>query len=97
MSQWIEMGTDPISGAKRFRSGAFTVLVSGPGTKEYEETGRWHMSIAHPWKYPDWDTMRSARYLLLPADITMAMLLPPEKHYVNMHSNCFHLYETRDI
>lgn len=69
-----------------FRFRGCKILVS-------REFGKWHLSISHPEKYPDWDTIRDARYALLPDDITMAMLLPPTSQYVNVHHNCFHLHE----
>lgn len=57
------------------------------------ESGKWHMSISHPRRLPTWNEIRDARYLLLPADITMAMILPPPQQYVNLHPFCFHLHE----
>jgi hypothetical protein len=60
------------------------------------EGGRWHLSIAHPNRYPTWDEIREARYALVPDSVVMAMLLPPKGQYVNVHPNCFHLWEVRD-
>jgi hypothetical protein len=37
--------------------------------------------------------MKTARYDLLPANITMALIFPPPEEYVNMHPNCFHLHQ----
>ena len=54
---------------------------------------RWHLSISHPKRYPHWDEIRDARYAFIPDGVTMAMLLPPQSEYVNVHRNCFHLYE----
>jgi len=62
----------------------------------YPEGLRWHMSISTAKRYPVWDEIRDAWYALKPADardVTMAMLLPPEREYVNVHPNCFHLHE----
>lgn len=53
----------------------------------------WHLSISHLQRYPTWDEVAEARYALIPDDVTVAMLLPPRAEYVNLHSNCFHLYE----
>ena len=74
-----------------------------PGSRAYawhgchiiiaKEAGRWHLSISHPRRLPTWNEVRDARYLLLPADITMAMILPPPTQYVNVHPYCFHLHE----
>jgi len=52
-----------------------------------------HLSIAHDDRYPTWDEVRDIRYLLVPAEHAMAMLLPPPDQYVNVHENCFQLIE----
>jgi hypothetical protein len=56
----------------------------------------WHLSIAHPDRYPTWDEIADARYGLIPDDVTMAMLLPPRGEYVNEHPHCFHLWQVED-
>jgi hypothetical protein len=55
----------------------------------------WHLSIAHPWRNPSWDEIASARYEFVPDEITMAMILPPEDEYINIHEHCFQLCECR--
>ena len=55
----------------------------------------WHLSISHPDRYPVWDEIRDARYALLPDDVMIAMFLPPMDEYVNVHPNCFQLWEGR--
>lgn len=54
---------------------------------------RWHLSIAHPYRYPTWDEIAEARYQLLDDNLLMVMVLPPSDQYVNAHPNCFHLHE----
>ena len=76
----------PIPGAQAYRFGECLVIVSQDG-------GYWHMSISHPSRYPTWDEIRDARYELVPDHVTMALLLPPREEYVNIHPNCFHLWE----
>lgn len=83
-----------------------TLLLMEPGSKRYvTDTGcmiwvspptdetAWHMSISHPHRYPKWNEIKQAREELLPKNKTFAMLLPPEEEYVNIHSNCFHLWQ----
>lgn len=56
----------------------------------------WHLSISHPERYPTWDEIKTARYGLPVLDgVTMAQILGPvgEGEWVNVHDNCFHLYE----
>jgi len=57
---------------------------------------RWHMSISTATRYPVWDEIRDAWYACKPPEcknVTMAMMLPPQSEYVNLHPNCFHLHE----
>lgn len=60
------------------------------------DAGRHHLSISHKHRYPRWDEIREARYKFMPADIYVVMVLPPKGNYVNVHPNCFHLWETKD-
>jgi hypothetical protein len=54
----------------------------------------WHLSISHPNRYPTWDEIKEARERFLPANLSFAMRFPPASEpYVNMHTNCFHLWE----
>jgi hypothetical protein len=73
--------------ARAFRFGACSVM-----TGHSDENG-WHLSIAHPSRYPTWDEIAEARYRLIPDAAVMALILPPIGEYVNLHANCFHLYE----
>lgn len=61
-----------------------------------EATLLWHLSIAHQRRYPTWDEIADIRYALVPADVTMAMLLPPPEKYLNVHERCFHLWQIED-
>lgn len=92
---WVENPMTPVSQhfcspeTKRFKSGNLNVLVS-------QEPDGMHLSISHPHRYPSWDEIKSARYDLLPSEKTFAMILPPPGDYVNIHENCFHLYELKE-
>lgn len=67
------------------------------------EDGRFHMSISHrtsdgrraPGRLPTWGEVHDARYRFCPLHMTMAMLLPPQEEYVNLHPTTFHLWEIR--
>ncbi|MEW6104774.1 MAG: hypothetical protein AB1563_00180 [Bacillota bacterium] len=91
-SQVIELPIPPAlratlePGAKAYKFGECLVIVG------LSEQG-WHMSISHPTRYPTWDEIRDARYAFVPDEVTMAMLLPPRSEYVNVHENCFHLWQ----
>lgn len=60
-----------------------------------KDVGHWHLSISHPDRYPTLDEIRDVRYLFLPDNVTMAMIYPPMNEYVNVHPNCFHLWEIK--
>lgn len=72
-----------------YQCGGLTVCVA-------KEHGYWHLSISHPLRYPTWSEIYTARYDLLPEDIHTAILLPKKAEYVNIHPNCFHVYQLRD-
>lgn len=90
----VEMPPPPAAAAgfprgaelRTFRLGACSVILT-------RELGRWHLSIAHPSRYPSWDEIAEARYRILPRDVWMALHLPPRKEYVNLHKNCFQLVQ----
>lgn len=53
----------------------------------------YHLSISHPHRWPTWEEILEARETLLPLGLTFAQILPPASEYVNIHPNCFHLWE----
>lgn len=55
--------------------------------------GKWHLSISHPSRYPTYDEIKEARYKFIPNNATVAMLFPPKEEFINVHQNCFHLWE----
>jgi len=60
------------------------------------DDGRHHISISNKHRYPTWEEISFARYALIPNEIPMAIVLPPKEKYVNLHKNCFHLWEIKD-
>ncbi len=71
---------------RAYTLGPCSILV----TKEF---GEWHLSVAHPSRYPTWDEVAAARYRIVPDSATMAMILPPKAEYINIHSFCFQLIQ----
>lgn len=87
MNGWEEYPCPvPIPNGRAFQLGSIKALVSNDG-------GKWHISVSHPMRYPKWDEIAKARYDLVPNDAFMVMILPPREEYVNLHKNCFHLWE----
>lgn len=37
--------------------------------------------------------LKEIRYEFLPNDIHVAQIFPPREEFVNVHQNCFHLWE----
>jgi hypothetical protein len=70
------------------RDGDFIIMVT-------VDDGHWHLSISHKSRYPTFDEIRDARYKYIPNEVVMAMLFPPKEEYVNVHPNCFHLWELK--
>jgi hypothetical protein len=92
---WRELERFPLSAevtARRFTKGECMVIVSQEPHGR-EGTLKWHLSISHPSRYPGWEEIKDARYSLLPLGLTFAQILPPPGEYVNIHRNCFHLWE----
>ena len=56
-------------------------------------SGKKHLSISFKDRYPTWDEIKDARYALLPDHLDMAMYLPSKEDYVDVMTNCFHLFE----
>ena len=94
---WRDLGVTPLPmgcSAKMYTKGPCRVLVS----QEPRRNGimRWHLSISCADRYPSWKEIKDARYSLLPMGLTFTQLLPPANEYVNIYSNCFHLWEIGD-
>ena len=64
------------------------VIISLDGDAE-----KIHISIAHSDRYPTWDEIKAIKYYFYP-DLEMAMYFPSDPNYVNIHENCFHLFES---
>ena len=56
---------------------------------------RVHISVSCKDRYPTWDELVAVKRAFA-ENKTMAIYLPPDAEYVNLHENCFHLWETKD-
>lgn len=72
-----------------FKDGEYSIIVS-------IDAGYWHMSVSHPTRYPYWNDLVNFRYKYLPNEIMVAQLFPPKEEYVNVHPNCFHLWQIKE-
>lgn len=65
------------------RSGEPGERVKKPGT---------HISVSHPTRYPTWDELVAVKRAFAP-NLELAIYLPRDEDYVNVHENCFHMWE----
>lgn len=79
----------PFRNCRVFMKGECKILTS-------IDDGHYHLSISHKSRYPAWDEIKAAREEHLPMDKTFAMYFPPSEEYVNVHPNCFHLWEVKE-
>lgn len=88
MQIWMASGElEP--GTRLYSMGQCSIMVSPPLDEEWG----WHLSIAHPTRYPTWDEVAKARYALLPLDLDFEMPLPRPDDYVSIHENCFQVWQ----
>lgn len=91
--------------AEAWTVGECTVMVGREPVGEPLEGGargyRWHLSIAHRTRYPTWDEIKTAVHGIptIPRDVFLAQVVGPGDatgEWVDIHENCFHLYEVHD-
>ena len=85
------------NGMRGFRMGPCNILLAREPAGARGEP-LWHLTISTPSRHPTWDEIKTARYRLLPLDLTFGMLLPPPQVYVNMpaQDHVFQLWEITD-
>lgn len=56
------------------------------------EEGLWHLSVTakHTLGYYE---LKEVRYKFMPNSMQVAQIFPPREEFVNVHENCFHLFE----
>jgi len=56
------------------------------------EEGKWHLSAScnHVIGYYE---LKELRYTFLPNSIYAAQIFPPREEFINIHENCYHLYQ----
>lgn len=56
------------------------------------EDGRWHLSVStkHPLGYYE---LKEIRYTFLPDSMAVAQIFPSREEFVNIHENCYHLFQ----
>lgn len=75
-----------------YETGMFT--YKGKDILINKEMGEWHLSISanHTLGYYE---LKEIRYKFMPDSMQVAQIFPPRKEFVNLHENCFHLYQIK--
>ncbi len=94
---------------KEVDDGTLTLLLGSEPRSANGWPLRLHLSIAHRYtsglvdkggklagRLPTWEEVKAVRYEFMPREMTIAMILPRPEEYVNVHENCFHLWEIPD-
>lgn len=76
---------------KAFRRGEVHILSTQDCTPKWG----WlkHISISCEFRYPTWEEILQAKEHFF-GDIDCMMIIPKKKDYVNIHRNCFHIWQT---
>lgn len=57
-----------------------------------KDNDKWHLSVSA--KYPlGYNQIKDVRYRFLPNAMEVAQIFPPREQFVNVHPNCYHLFE----
>lgn len=56
------------------------------------DEGKWHLSVSanHPLGYYQ---IKDVRYAFMPNDMEVAQLFPRREEFINVHPNCYHLFQ----
>lgn len=82
---------DDVRFAKAFRKGEVHIFLS------QDKTPKWgwlkHISISCQYRYPTWEEILEAKEHFF-GDMDTMMIIPKKADYVNVHPNCFHIWQT---
>lgn len=92
MSEW-QLDEKAIQTLKTYGMTGQVFVRDGSKVIITTEDGLLHLSISREDRLPTYDELKEARYALLPDEVHMAMIFPPKEEFVNVHSNCLHLFQ----
>lgn len=52
-----------------------------------------HVALSYPDHYPTWEDIKAVRYAFYPATINVAMMLPQDRDYINVHEYCMQMWQ----
>ena len=76
-------------------SGPLAALVAREPVGRNGEDPRWHISIQHKDRVPNWDELVDAAHRLRPG-VVFAIGIPPRSWWINVHPHVLHLHELHD-
>ncbi len=65
--------------------------------KTVDNTPKWgwlkHASVSRRDRYPTWEEILAVKEFIF-GDVDCMMIMPKKENYVNVHKNCFHIWQT---
>jgi hypothetical protein len=77
-----------------FTKGPLAALVSRDAILGAEHP-RWHVSVQHQNRVPNWDELVATAHELRPG-VCFVIGVPPRSFWINVHPHVLHLYEVDD-
>jgi hypothetical protein len=94
---WREIEAGVPGLVARAFSSAFGVRVLVSVENRGNATGVWlHVSLSRASKLRSWDDVREVKDTFIGRDRCAIHMVPPEKHYVNVHPYTLHLFSRLD-
>ena len=71
----------------------YSILLGREPTVEGDM--RWHLSVAHPARLPEWEHIVEIAHELRPG-VCFVIAVPPRSWWINVHPHTIHLWELQD-
>ena len=84
-----------IPGAKQFAMGECTIFLARE--KIGDDRPVMHLAISCKSRYPTWDEVLRARFMLLQDGMDVAIFLPKTRSAMKQTENCFHLWQVNFV
>lgn len=82
--------------SKVYLKGEVAVIFSDDDQYEGENSDKWrHVSLSCRKRLPTWEEILDVRYSFFPKNAHVIQIFPPSKDYINIHPNCFHLWQNK--
>jgi len=78
-----------------FKRGQLAAIVGREPVDGKGDDLRWHISLQHRLRIPNWEELVSAGHELRPG-VVFVIGVPPRSWWINVHPRVLHLWELRD-